>query len=118
MMVTPVSSIATVFAGSFVGSFYAVFLKAGAQVLTKDWRSMRAYLNLAAGVAIFAISSVFFVHGIRNGELSILYPLVSFGYVWTMLWARLFFKEPLTPSKIGGVGLILAGIVLLGLGNR
>ena len=109
---------ATVFAGSFIGSFYPVFLKAGAQVLSKNWWSVRAYLNLAAGVVIFAISSVFFVHGIRSGELSVLYPLVSFGYIWTMLWARIFFKEPLTRNKVAGLGLILCGIALLGFGNR
>jgi multidrug transporter EmrE-like cation transporter len=56
--------------------------------------------------------------GIRHGELSVLYPMVSLGYVWTLVWSRLFFKEPFTREKFLGLGLVLFGIVLLGLGNR
>jgi drug/metabolite transporter (DMT)-like permease len=58
------------------------------------------------------------VLGVRRGELSVLYPLVSLGYVWTMLWSRLFFGERLTRNKCAGLLLILAGIVCIGLGAR
>ena len=79
-------------------------------------------LGHSAGVLIFGIflyllSSVFFVLGVKRGELSILYPLVSLGTVWTLLWARVFFGEPLTKTKFGAVALILAGIVFLNLGR-
>ncbi|MBX9602423.1 MAG: EamA family transporter [Bryobacteraceae bacterium] len=118
-MSTPLSSMALVFVASFIGSFGGVFLKAGAHRLDKtnplgvlrNWR-------LAAGVFAFLVSSVFFVMGLREGELSILYPMVSLGYLWTLVWSRIFFGEPLTRGKFAGLGLILFGIVLLGLGNR
>jgi drug/metabolite transporter (DMT)-like permease len=44
--------------------------------------------------------------------------LVSLGYIWTLLWARLFFKESFTPQKFAGLALILAGVVLVGLGAK
>jgi multidrug transporter EmrE-like cation transporter len=50
--------------------------------------------------------------------LTILYPMASLGYIWTLLWSRIFFHEPLTRSKFMGVGLILTGLAFLGLGNR
>jgi multidrug transporter EmrE-like cation transporter len=71
-----------------------------------------------AGVGAYLLSSVFFLLGVRRGELSVLYPLVAFGYVWTMFWSKLFFKEPLTRTKFLALGLILAGIAILGLGNQ
>ena len=67
---------------------------------------------------MFLLSSFFFVLGVRKGELTILYPMVSLGYVWTLFWSRLFFKEPFTRYKLLGLALILFGIVVLNLGNR
>jgi len=50
--------------------------------------------------------------------MTVLYPLVSLGYVWTLLWSRLFFKEPLTRYKFLGLFLILVGVSFIGMGNR
>jgi len=63
------------------------------------------------------LSSVLFVKGMSNGELSVLFPMVSVGYICTLVWSRLFFNEQITRAKLAGVGLILVGIVFLGLGN-
>jgi drug/metabolite transporter (DMT)-like permease len=115
---TPVSSMALVFLASFIGSFGAVFLKSGAGRLGRDWRSIVLNWQLGTGVAAFVLSSIFYIKGVQHGELTVLYPMVSLGYVWTLLWSRIFFKEPLTQGKFLGLGLILAGIFLLGLGNR
>jgi multidrug transporter EmrE-like cation transporter len=67
---------------------------------------------------LYLFSTVFFLLGLAKGELSVLYPMVSVGYIWTLLWSRLFFGERITPSKIGGLLLILAGVALLGLAAR
>jgi drug/metabolite transporter (DMT)-like permease len=108
---------ALVLVGSVFGSFGAVFLKAGAAKL-KDgfWRILN--VQLAAGVALFLLSSVFFIMGIRRGELSVLYPMVSLGYVWTLIWSRVFFKEAFTRTKFIGLGLILLGVFFVGLGSK
>ena len=116
-MTTPFRSMALVFVGSIIGSFGAVFLKSGSAKL-KDgfWRILN--LHLAAGVALFLLSSVFFILGIRRGELSVLYPMVSLGYIWTLLWSRLFFGEAFTRQKFVGLGLILLGVFFVGLGSK
>jgi multidrug transporter EmrE-like cation transporter len=116
-MTTPLSSILLVLLASFIGSFGAVFLKLGAGRLN-SFRTLVFNPPLAAGVTLFLISTVFYLMGIKHGELSVLYPMVSLGYVWTLFWSRLFFGEPLTRNKFAGLGLILVGIVFLGLGNR
>jgi len=107
-----------VLVASFIGSLGAVGLKAGAGRLSRNWRSLFFNYRLAVGVALFLVSSYFFILGVREGELTILYPMVSLGYVWTLFWSRLFFHEPFTKNKFMGLGLILLGIVLLNLGNR
>jgi multidrug transporter EmrE-like cation transporter len=115
---TPVSSILLVVLSSFIGSFGAVFLKLGATRLHFQWRTIVFNWPLALGVALFLCSSVFFILGVRQGELTILYPMVSIVYVCTMFWSRIFFGEPFTRSKFLGLGMIMLGIACLNLGNR
>ncbi len=109
-------SMALVFTASIVGSFAAVFLKLGAARINN---SLFSFLNrgVIVGVALYLGSSVFYALGIKGGQLSVLYPMVSLGYIWTILWARLFFKEPFTTQKLMGLGLILVGVVFVGLGS-
>ena len=109
-------SMLLVFAASVVGSFGAVFLKMGAARLDG---SVLSFVNshLVSGVALFLGSSVVYTLGLRGGQLSVLYPMVSLGYIWTILWSRLFFKEAFTPNKLVGLALILLGVFLVSLGS-
>jgi drug/metabolite transporter (DMT)-like permease len=117
-MTTPISSMVLVVIGSVIGSAGSVFLKAGSHVVTKHWTSIAFNWRLALGIVTYLLSSVLFVKGMSNGELSVLFPLVSLGYVFTLIWSRLFFHEAITKVKLAGVGLILVGIACLGLGGR
>jgi drug/metabolite transporter (DMT)-like permease len=117
-MNTPVSSMGWVLLGSFIGSFGAVLLKAGSKRLERNLLAVLKNWRLAAGVGAYILSSVFFVLGLRNGELSILYPMVSLSYIWTVLWSKTFFGEKLTSAKFYALGLILFGVALLGMGTR
>jgi multidrug transporter EmrE-like cation transporter len=97
--------------GSFIGSFGAVFLKSGAGQLRQGWQ----YLFISRQPPFFN----FFVLGIRPpGELSVLYPMVSLGYIFTLIWSRIFFKEPLTRVKFFGLFLIVLGVFFVGLGSK
>jgi drug/metabolite transporter (DMT)-like permease len=117
-MTTPFSSMLLVLGASFVGSFGAVSLKSGADRLPGQvWRILFSW-RIALGVVLFLLSSVLFVAGLKNGSLTVLYPLVSLGYVWTLFWSRLFFHEPFNRSKLLGLALILIGVFFIGLGNR
>ena len=116
-MNTPLSSIVLILASSFVGSFGAVFLKLGAEYMRPGLKGIVSNYRLALGVVLYLLSSVFFVMGVAQGELTILYPMVSLGYIWTLLWAYLFFKEPFTRSKVFGLAMIIAGVACISLGN-
>ena len=117
-MKTPLSSVLLVFGAAFIGSIGSVFLKSGAGLLHRQIRSLLTNWRLAIGVLLYVASSLLFIAGIREGELTILYPMVSLSYIFALLWSRLFFGEPLTRNKFVGLGLVVVGIVLLQLGNR
>ena len=116
-MHTPVSSIILVLVGSFFGSFGAVFLKFGAEYMQGTLTRLFTNYWLATGVAFYLLSSVFYMMGVSQGQLTVLYPMVSLGYIWAMLWARIFFKEPFTTAKIGGLAMIIVGVSLISFGN-
>lgn len=114
---TPVSSMLLVMGGGVIGSLGAVGLKAGADRLKLDFKSLATNWPLMGGIIAYLISSVFFVKGVKNGQLSVLYPLVAMGQLWTMAWARVFFKERITKPKLIAVALIIVGVALIGYGN-
>ena len=117
-MTTPVSSMVLIVVGSVIGSVGAIFLKSGAYHVNRNWTSIAFNWRLGVGIGTYLLSSVLFVKGMSNGELSVLFPLVSLGYVCTLVWSRLFFQEVITKVKLAGVGLILVGIAFLSLGSR
>jgi drug/metabolite transporter (DMT)-like permease len=116
-MHTPLSSIVLVLFGSFIGSFGAVFLKLGAEHMQGSLARILNNYWLAIGIVLYLLSSVFYIMGVAQGQLTVLYPMVSLGYIWAILWARLFFKEPFTMAKIAGLAMIVFGVGLINLGN-
>ena len=115
MTPTPLSSIFLVLVSSFIGSFGAVYLKLGAEHMQPGIKGIVSNWRLGLGIALFLLSSVFFVMGVAQGELTILYPMVSLGYIWTLLWAYIFFKEPFNRSKVIGLILIIGGVAVINL---
>jgi multidrug transporter EmrE-like cation transporter len=114
---TPVSSILLVLLASFIGSFGAVYLKLGATHMNRGFRYILNW-QLGLGISLFLGSSIPFIIGLKHGELSVLYPMVSFGYILTLFWSRVFFQEPITRLKVGALAMILMGIVCIGIGSR
>lgn len=117
MQATPLSSIILVLFGSFIGSFGAVFLKLGAEHMKGSLVRLLTNYWLGVGVVLYLLSSVFYMMGISQGQLTVLYPMVSLGYIWAIVWARIFFKEPFTRAKIGGLAMIIFGVALINFGN-
>ncbi|MDQ2840041.1 MAG: hypothetical protein M3Y72_03185 [Acidobacteriota bacterium] len=116
-MRTPLSSILLILVSSFFGSFGAVFLKLGAEHLRGSLARLFTNYWLATGIVLYLLSSIFYIMGVSQGQLTVLYPMVSLGYIWAILWARIFFKEPFTLAKVAGLALIIFGVSLINFGN-
>jgi len=73
--------------------------------------------QLFAGYCLYGIFTVMFIYALRNGELSILYPLIALGYVWVTITAVVAFHESMNPYKIIGLLVIICGVGVLGFGG-
>jgi drug/metabolite transporter (DMT)-like permease len=63
------------------------------------------------------VFTVLFVYALRHGELSILYPLIALSYVWVTITGVMAFHEMMSPLKVAGLVIIVAGVAVLGLGG-
>lgn len=69
------------------------------------------------GVCLYAAGTMLSVLAFRFGKLSVIAPVQCCTYVFAILISYFFLNEPLGALRLAGVGLIAAGIVLLGAGK-
>jgi multidrug transporter EmrE-like cation transporter len=120
-MTTQLWSILLVIVADFIGSFGSVMLKMGSGTITRDFRSIyrnyRRTLFLIGGLALYGFSAVLFTTSLKGGELSVLYPFVSIGYVFIVFLSKLILKERINSWKVMGISSIILGVVLIGFGS-
>ena len=69
---------------------------------------------LFAGYSLLGVSTVLFVLALRKGDLSLLYPVLTLGYVWVTVLSVAMFHDSMNPFKIAGVAVIISGVAVLG----
>ena len=69
---------------------------------------------LLAGLSLYGLFTLLFVFALKDTELSILYPIISFSYVWVALLSFLIFHETINPPKACGIAIIMLGVMVLG----
>jgi multidrug transporter EmrE-like cation transporter len=105
---------------SFAIILVGVLLNAAAQLLLKaGTNAMPLGLRLAiephilGGLACYVISVVVWVIALSRVPVSIAYPMLSIGYVVNAVAAWYLLGEALTPMRLTGIGIIIAGVFLV-----
>jgi undecaprenyl phosphate-alpha-L-ara4N flippase subunit ArnE len=75
------------------------------------------WLYIFAGFAIFGLGSILMILAYRYGELSVLQPINSISYVYSLFLGHMIFHEEITSFKIIGVIAIISGVILLRFGS-
>lgn len=94
-----------------IGSAASLFLKraSGAESLLATLKNANLYL----GGFLYLASAVLNIYVLRALDYSVVLPLTSLTYVWTMLLSYFFLGESITKRKIFGMALILVGAVCI-----
>ncbi len=81
-----------------------------------------SFLNLfiILGFISYGFGFILMLLALRSGELSVLYPIISTGFIWISIFSPLFFPtDAMNIWKWSGVILIILSVSLLGIGaNR
>ena len=96
---------------TFIGSVASLFLKKASG--SNGIKRMRVNLNIYIGGLLYLLSAVLNIWILRFLDYSVVLPLTSLTYVWTMIISHLILKEKITIKKILGVVLILVGAVIV-----
>jgi multidrug transporter EmrE-like cation transporter len=73
---------------------------------------------LLAGYFLYGMNTVLMIFALRDGELSILWPIIALTYVWVAILSALFFRESLNFFKLFGIALVVAGVAVMGKGSK
>jgi drug/metabolite transporter (DMT)-like permease len=101
------------FGMTLIASFASFFLKKSANGGSISSIIVNKYLYI--GGFMYVIGAPFNIWLLKRMPYSILIPLGSIYYIWTMLIAGFFLKEKIGLGKIIGVLLILSGVVCIAL---
>ena len=92
-----------------------MLLKTGAnQLAVPSLFAMITNLALLGGLSLYGISTVLLVLALKDGELSLLYPVIALTYVWVTLLSIVVFHDRINPIKLAGIGVIVLGVAVLG----
>ena len=116
-MATQLWAAALVIIAVTIGGFGPIFLKRSSKTFTLNPFDMIKNYNLIIGVLFYAFGTILFIPALKGGDLSVLYPLVSLGYVFVCLYSRWLLKERMNRYKWAGIIFILIGVSLIGIGS-
>lgn len=94
---------------TLLGSVAALFLKRASGV--GGLLELIKNVNLYIGGFFYLASAVLNIYVLRYLDFSIVLPLTSITYIWTMLLSHFILKEKITVKKIAGVMLIIVGAI-------
>ena len=118
---TPVrrQPVALVFCCTLLGAAAQVLMKTGAnQMAHPGLLGMLTNLPLLGGYCLYGISTLLLVLALKDGELSLLYPVIALTYVWVTILSFAIFHDQVNFWKLAGIVLIVGGVAVLGRGAR
>lgn len=105
--------IGLVILSTIISGFASIFLKKGSAKLSRNiFKQIKNY-ELIFGLFLFLFATVFYVWALKQADLSLIYPITSFTYIWVALLSVYFLKEQMTLYKLLGIIFIIGGVFLI-----
>lgn len=73
---------------------------------------------LVCGYFLYGVNTILLVLALKDGELSMLYPIIALSYVWVTLLSYTLLSEPPNIYKNIGITIIVLGVAVLGRGSK
>jgi drug/metabolite transporter (DMT)-like permease len=71
-------------------------------------------IPLLAGYALYAVFCLMMILSLRQGELSVIYPIISLAYIWVTVCSYFIFHDTLNWLKLIGILSVIVGVAMLG----
>ena len=103
-----------VFACTILGSAAQLLIKSGMGHFSPHLIAVVTNVPLIAGYTLYGINTLMMVLALRNGEMSLLYPIIALTYVWTTLLSYTLLGEHSNFYKNLGIITIVIGVAVMG----
>ncbi len=97
---------------TLAGSLGAFFFKKSTADLSNVFSLLRIP-SFYLGGFLYCLGALLNVFLLRYMDYTIVYPIGSIAYIWSLIISNRFLGEKITGKKIVGVSLICVGVVLL-----
>lgn len=84
----------------------------------EEFMSFRFIMMYGFVVLLLGIYAIFWQQIIKSMPLTMAYANRAITVFWGMLWGLIIFKERITPGKVAGAVLVIAGIILFAVSDR
>lgn len=96
---------------TILGAVASLYLKKASG--TENMIQMLKNVHLYIGGFLYLSSALLNIWILKYLEYSVVLPLTSFTYIWTMLLSYFILKEKITKKKIAGVIFIVIGAIFV-----
>jgi drug/metabolite transporter (DMT)-like permease len=100
-----------------LGAVAQLLLKVGSDTFNKlslsSFFSIFTNKYLMLGLLSYGLSAILWINFLSKEKLSVAYPLVSLGYIFTMFLAYFFLHEEIHLNNIIGLAIIIVGIIVI-----
>jgi len=110
--------------GTLLGAAAQILIKSGAGALGPHASLFETAVGMVTvpslffGYALYGLYTVVLILALRDGELSVLYPVIALTFVWVTIASAVVFHEQMNASKLAGIAIIMGGVALLGRENK
>ena len=82
---------------------------------TMSWPFFKSFLNWQLGLAaiLYIVGMIIYMFMLKNYKLSVIYPLTSISYIFTMLLAMFLLGEAIPVVRWAGVFFVMLGVGLI-----
>ena len=116
-MTTQLWAMLLVVVSSVLGSISPSLLKKASERKIYPLKFLITNYPLYGAASLYMMAIFIFVFALKGGELTVLYPLSSLGYIWASLSSVRFLGERMSAFKWAGICLIIAGVTFIGIGS-
>ena len=83
----------------------------------EEFMSFKFIMMYGFVIMLLGVYAIFWQQIIKSMPLTAAYANRAITVFWGMLWGLIIFKEKITPGKVAGAALVVAGIVLFALSD-
>jgi drug/metabolite transporter (DMT)-like permease len=110
-------SILLVCSCTLISAAAQILMKIGVTHFSLNLVGMLTNVPLIAGYSLYGVFTLMMVMALREGELSLIYPIISLSYVWVTVLSYFIFRDHINLFKLVGITAIMGGVTMLGKGG-